>query len=41
MLIYFTEVKKNYKNKYKSLKGKEINNLWLKAAFQVNCVVLT
>ena len=33
MLLYFTKITKDLKNKYKSLKGKEINNLLLKAAF--------
>ena len=33
MFIYFTEVTKDFKNKYKSLKHKEIHNLLLKASF--------
>ena len=33
MLIYFTKVTKDFKNKYKSLKGEEIHNLLVKAAF--------
>ena len=32
MLIYFTKVTKDFKNEYKSLKGKEIHNVFLKAA---------
>ena len=41
MLIYFTKVTKDFKNKDKSLKGKEIHNLFLKASFKENFVLLT
>ena len=37
MLIYFTKVTKDFKNKDKSLEGKEIHNLFLKASFKENC----
>ena len=30
MFIYFTKVTEKFKNKYKSLKGKEIHNLYRK-----------
>ena len=33
MFIYFTKVTKDFKNKYKSLKGQEIHDLLSKALF--------
>ena len=39
MFIYFTKVTKDFENKYKSLKGKEIHNLLLKVVFNENFVL--
>ena len=33
MYLLYTKVTKDFKNKYKSLKGKEIHNLLLKDSF--------
>ena len=42
IFIYFTKVAKDFKNKYKSLKGKEIHIVLLsKATSQESCVLLT